>query len=83
MSTNHEIIQDMLEQHPDFFDRYERLAQMYYKLVEGDGYPIPRAHCNALLELLTQSGYRLTKVVSNNNIMAITPNVLDFRKRGL
>jgi hypothetical protein len=79
--TNFEIIEDMLKQHPNFFERYENLAQQYYKLVEGDGYPIPRAHCNALLELLTQSGYRLTKVEVYDNVTVLTPNVLGFRKK--
>ena len=81
MASNHDIIEDMLRQHPNFFERYENLAQQYYKLVEADGYPIPRAHCNALLELLTQSGYRLTKVTVNDNVTSLTPNVLGFKRK--
>ena len=82
MATNHDVIEDLLKQHPSFFERYEELATMYYKfLKDSDDFSIPRSHCNALLELLTQSGYRLTKVVNEDNVTILTPNVLGFRKK--
>ena len=73
----------MLRQYPDFFERYEEIATTYYKYITGgDNFAIPRAHCNALLELLTQSGYRLTKITVNDNVTSLTPNVLGFKRKG-
>jgi hypothetical protein len=83
MATNHEIIEDLRAQHPNFFHKYEALAQHYYKyVVSQDDNAIPRAHVNALLELLAQSGYKLTKVTKEDNVIQLTDNVLGFKKKG-
>jgi len=81
--TAYDIIQDLLKQNPDFFKRYEQLAQTYYKYVTvHDTDSIPRAHCTALLELLTQSGYKLNKVIPENDVVYLSGNVINFKKKG-
>jgi hypothetical protein len=57
------ILKDLEATNPNFFEQYEYLAQAYYSSFKGLGVTngIPKAHANAMLTLLDESGYTVIK----------------------